>query len=103
MSQRTWVRPVAAIGIALALAAGVLAVLGANPALAFTALAQGAFGDRYALENTLVRAGPLLLVGLGVALAFRCGVWNIGGEGQIYLGALAATGVATRLAPERGP
>ena len=43
-----------------------------------------------------MRAGPLLLVGLGVALSFRCGVWNIGGEGQLLAGALAATALATR-------
>ena len=47
--------------------------------------------------------GPLLLVGLGVALSFRCGIWNIGGEGQLYVGALAATALVTRgLGPEPG-
>ncbi len=87
-----------AISGALALSALFLAVLGADPAGALLALADGAFGDRLALENTLVRAGPLVLIGLAVAVAFRCGLWNIGGEGQLYLGALAATAVATRMA-----
>jgi simple sugar transport system permease protein len=41
--------------------------------------------------------GPLLLVGLGVALSFRCGIWNIGGEGQLYVGAFAATALVTRV------
>lgn len=46
---------------------------------------------------TLVRATPLLLTGLAVALAFRAGIWNIGAEGQFYAGAIAATWVGTRL------
>jgi simple sugar transport system permease protein len=50
-----------------------------------------------------VRFGPLLLVGLGVALSFRCGIWNIGGEGQLHTGALAATALVTRvLGPDAG-
>ena len=86
-----------ALVIALALAGGWLALLGADPrARRSAALASGAFGDAVALESTAVRAGPLLLVGLGVALSFRCGIWNIGGEGQLLGGALAATALATR-------
>lgn len=56
---------------------------------------DGAFGSTYAvLSATLVRSTPLLLVGLAVALAFRAGVLNIGAEGQLLLGAIAASGVA---------
>lgn len=100
MSLRALAEPLAAVAGATAVAALLLVLLGADPALAFTALAQGAFGDRLAIENTLVRMGPLVLIGLGVSFAFRCGVWNIGGEGQLYAGALAATALATRAAPE---
>ena len=89
--------PLVALAIALAVAGAWLALLGADPSAALGALASGAFGDAVALESTAVRAGPLLLVGLGVALSFRCGIWNIGGEGQLLAGALAATAVATRL------
>lgn len=88
--------PLAAIAAALLLSAVFLWLLGADPLRALLALAEGAFGDRIALENTLVRGGPLVLIGLAVAVAFRCGLWNIGGEGQLYVGALAATAVATR-------
>ncbi len=98
--MRRWLEPLAAIGIAVAVLGLLLLLLGANPLRALAALVSGAFGDRLALENTILRMCPLLLVGLGVALAFRCGVWNIGGEGQLYLGALAATALATRVAPE---
>lgn len=94
---RSLLAPIAAIASALALSAVLLALLGADPLRALLALAEGALGDRIALANTLVRAGPLVLIGLAVAVAFRCGLWNIGGEGQLYVGALAATAVATRL------
>lgn len=97
---RKGLEPLVAVAAALALAGAFLAALGAEPGPAGLALLQGAFGDRLAVENTLVRMAPLLLLGLAVALSFRCGVWNIGGEGQLYAGALAATAVATRVAPD---
>jgi simple sugar transport system permease protein len=53
-------------------------------------LLRGSLGSQFALEGTLLKAVPLLLTGLSVALAFRAGVWNIGGEGQFIAGALAA-------------
>lgn len=51
-------------------------------------LVQGAFGDRFAISQSLVRSTPLLLAGLGVAIAWKAGVFNIGGEGQLVIGAL---------------
>ncbi len=65
---------------------------------AFAALLNGAFGSTYALAETVVRSVPLLLTGLAVALAFRAGVWNIGAEGQLLAGALAAIAIAPHLA-----
>ena len=101
--MRALAQPLAAAAVALAASAALLALIGADPVAAFAALATGALGDGIALENTVVRMGPLLLVGLGVALSFRCGIWNIGGEGQLYVGALAATALVTRgLGPEPG-
>jgi simple sugar transport system permease protein len=88
--------PLAAVGAAALLAALFLWALGADPLQALQALARGALGDARALENTLLRFCPLALVGLAVALAFRAGVWNIGAEGQLVLGALLATALATR-------
>ncbi len=55
---------------------------------------QGAFGSTNAFADTLVKASPLLFVGVGTCIAYRCGVINIGGEGQIVIGALFATGIA---------
>ena len=56
-------------------------------------LFEGAFGSRFALSETLTRATPLMLTGLACAVAFRARFCNIGAEGQLYLGALAAVAV----------
>lgn len=67
---------------------------GISVALVFHALFTGAAGDTYRLAETAVKACPLLLTGLAVALALHAGVWNIGAEGQLLLGALAAAWVS---------
>jgi simple sugar transport system permease protein len=86
---------VAAALAALATVGLLLAVLGYSPAPAVAALVSGSMGSGAAWTATLLKTAPLLLTGLAVALSFRCGVWNIGAEGQLYAGALAATAVAT--------
>ena len=83
--------PVFATLAALLVGAFMLLALGANPFVAYGALVQGAFGSGNSLANTLVRATPLLFVGVGICIAFRGGVINIGGEGQFVAGALCAT------------
>ena len=77
---------------------GLISRLGLEPRLrcaaALAALWSGAFGSWYAFTSaTLVRSVPLILIGLGIAIAFRAGVFNIGAEGQFYAGAIAATWV----------
>ena len=76
---------------ALGVGAVMLMVFDANPVVAYGALLEGAFGSTNALADTLVKATPLLLVALGICIAFRGGVINIGGEGQLLLGAVAST------------
>ena len=76
---------------ALGVFAIILMTLGANPIEAYGALIEGAAGSPNAIADTLVKATPLLLIGLGTCIAFRGGVTNIGGEGQLIVGALAAT------------
>ncbi len=83
--------PLLATLAALTVGAIMLQLLGANPFVAYRALLEGAFGSQNALADTIVRATPLLLVGLGICIAFRAGVINIGGEGQFIAGALPAT------------
>ena len=61
---------------------------------------SGALGDWNGVAETLVKTIPLLLAGLGVAVAFRMQLWNIGAEGQFYLGAIVATGTALYLLPD---
>lgn len=84
-------RPILGIILALVVSAGLILAVGGNPIAAYTALVDGAFGSRAALANTGVRAAPLLLSGFAVGLGYKAGLWNIGGTGQIYLGATAAT------------
>jgi ABC-type uncharacterized transport system permease subunit len=79
----------------LALAA---AAFGHAPGAILWTLATGSIGSTFALEGTLLKSVPLLLTGLGVAIAFRAGVWNIGGEGQFVVGAIAAL-LASRFGP----
>jgi len=96
---RSWAPPaVRVVAIAAACVAGLgllLVVLRYDPARAAAALLNGAFGSWYAIgSGTLVRATPLVLTGLAVAIAFRGGVFNVGAEGQFLVGATAATAVA---------
>jgi ABC-type uncharacterized transport system permease subunit len=76
-----------------------LEAAGYDARAALSALWSGAFGSWYAFTSaTLVRAVPLTLIGLGIAVAFRAGVFNIGAEGQFYAGAIAATWVGLHVA-----
>jgi len=85
--------PGAAIA-ALLLGALLMLAFGANPLTGYHALITGAFAGTYALTSTAVKAVPLLLVGAGICIAFRANMLNIGGEGQIAMGGLAATATA---------
>ena len=82
--------PVLATLAALALGAVMLLFLGVNPITAYKALWDGAFGSTNSIAETLVKATPLLLVGLGICISFRGDVINIGGEGQMVIGGLLA-------------
>ena len=85
--------PVFATLAALILGAVMLLFLRVNPIEAYQALWEGAFGSSNAFAETLVKATPLLLVGLGICISFRGDVINIGGEGQMIVGAILATWV----------
>jgi simple sugar transport system permease protein len=86
--------PIGAALVAFFLGAIMILVLGANPIDGLVAMLDGAFGTRERIATTAVRATPLLLVGTGITVAFRSRVINIGGEGQIVIGALMASSVA---------
>ncbi|MEM1274424.1 MAG: ABC transporter permease [Pseudomonadota bacterium] len=89
--------PIAAIVAALILAAGLIAAAGVNPGVAYGEMLRGALGSRLAVTEMLTRATPLILTGLAAATAFRARLWNIGGEGQFYLGALVTAWIGHNL------
>jgi simple sugar transport system permease protein len=86
--------PVLSVLLALVVVGVLLAVNGSDPIAAYRSMVSAAFGSSFALSTTIMKTVPRLLPALGIALALRAGLWNVGAEGQIYVGALAATGVA---------
>jgi general nucleoside transport system permease protein len=82
--------PIAAAIVAVLLLALSGAAFGHSPRVLLELLVSGSVGSPFALQNTLVKSVPLLLTGLSIVIAFRAGVWNIGGEGQFIVGAIAA-------------
>ncbi len=89
--------PLASVAFALLLGGAFVALSGNDPLKAYGALFRGAFGTPYDLTETVISAIPLALAGLSVAIAFRTGLFNIGAEGQLLVGALAAGKVGVDL------
>lgn len=83
--------PVSAVLAALLIGAIMLGTLGANPIKGYGTMFIAAFGSLDGLSNTAVKSIPLLLVGVGICISFRASVINIGGEGQMVMGALLST------------
>jgi general nucleoside transport system permease protein len=89
--------PLIAILFSFAIGAVIVLVTGNNPIAVYAALIEGAVGDPLALGRTLLYTTPLIFTGLAVAVAFRAGLFNIGGEGQLYLGAITAAWLGVSL------
>ena len=89
--------PLVAVAAAMALSGALIRLAGVPATAAFGEILAGAFGSRLGLTETLVRATPLILTGLAAAVAFRARVWNIGAEGQLYLGAISVAALGTAL------
>lgn len=87
--------PVLAVAASLLLCSVLILWTGEPVGRAYGLLLNGAFGSTFAVAETLTRATPLILTGLAAAVAFRAKFWNIGAEGQLYAGALAATWIGT--------
>ena len=92
-----------ALLLALLVASVLLIALNADPLAAYSAMLQGSIGSENATAETLVKATPILFVGIGITIAFRGGMINIGGEGQMIAGALAGVTVALILGEARVP
>ena len=90
--------PAGAVIIALALAAVAMLIAGVSPVDGFSALFTGALGGRSQIAETLVQTTALLFPALGVCLAFRAGLFNIGAEGQLLIGGLFAGAVGSQVA-----
>src|SRR5215470_8293415 len=82
--------PIVALLLALIAASIVIAISGGKPIESLKALFLGAFATPQGITRTLAKATPLIFTGLSVALALRAGLFNIGAEGQIVVGGLAA-------------
>ena len=87
------ITPLIAVIFALLVGAIVIMIIGEDPIFVYKVLFSNALGNRDGWGNVLFRATPLIFTGLAVAFAFRCGLFNIGGEGQMYIGTFLATWV----------
>lgn len=88
--------PIGAVVAALILSGILIAIAGAPVFEAYKRIVIGAFGSRLSSTETLTRATPLILTGLAAAVAFRARLWNIGAEGQFYLGAIAVAAFGSK-------
>ena len=82
--------PLLSILLAFVIGGIIMAALGADPFLAVKYLFQGAFGSKAGIGTTLAKATPLMFTALCACFAYRCGVFNLGGEGQFLMGSIAA-------------
>lgn len=89
--------PLVAIFMAFVIGAVIVLATGSNPLAAYAALFVGAFGSASSIGETLLQATPLIFTGLAVAVAFRAGLFNIGGEGQFFIGSITAAGLGVSL------
>lgn len=106
MEQPTWLRyasPIILVGAALLVGALLLRLAGANPWFVYRQMFSIAFGSAYGWSDTTIKAVPLIVIGLGVALALRMRLFNVGAEGQFFIGAFMATGVALYILPTNTP
>ena len=83
--------------LALLLGAGIMLASGHDPIQGYTLMFEGAFGTQRAIGNTLAKSATLCLTGLATAVAAQAGIFNVGGEGQLYLGAMASAIVGAKL------
>jgi simple sugar transport system permease protein len=92
-----WLAPVLAVGLTLVVGLAVFAALGQDPVRAFHAFFIEPLADANGVAELLLKASPLCLMALGLAIGYRANVWNIGAEGQMYIGGVFATGLAIHL------
>lgn len=89
--------PIISILCAFAIASILILFIGGNPSEAFSYLFIGSFGSTANFSNTLIKATPLIFTGLAATFAYKCGVFNLGAEGQFVIGAIASIWISTNL------
>ncbi len=94
---RSIYKAIISILLALVVTSGLFIISGVNPFVAYFYMFYGSLGNTNFLIETLVRTSPILLVSLGLGIAFKCKVWNIGAEGQLYIGAFLGAETAISL------
>ncbi|ABV33611.1 MULTISPECIES: ABC transporter permease [Pseudothermotoga] len=99
MNSKVWafIVPAVSVLIALLISSVIIMLIGQNPITAYAALFKGAFGSKLAIASTIVKTTPLILTGLAVGFGFRAGLFNIGAEGQMIVGAMIATAFAINI------
>ena len=103
-ARSVWaIAPLVAVAASFVVAALLALLGGASPFAVFAAVIKGAAGTQFAFLETLTRATPLIFTGLAAAVAFRAKLWNIGGEAQLYAGAIMAIVLGTGALPLPAP
>jgi general nucleoside transport system permease protein len=97
------VAPLLAVVLTLVVGLAIFAVLGQNPLHAFRAFFLDPVSNANGVSELLLKASPLCLIALGLTIGFRANIWNIGAEGQMYLGGIFATGLAIHYNEAGGP
>ncbi len=92
--MRSYAISIASVAASLLVVAALLATIGVNPGEAYATMVARTFGSKFGITELLVKTAPIILTGLAVAIPYRAGLWNIGAEGQLYMGAFAASFIA---------
>jgi len=100
LNNRLWafLVPIISVIMALLISSVVILLIGQDPIVAYAALFKGAFGSKLAIASVIIKTTPLILTGLAVGFGFRAGLFNIGAEGQMVMGAMIATAFAINVA-----
>ena len=94
--------PLLALAVTVVIGVALFALLGKDPVRGLAMFFVEPFRGAYSISELCVKATPLMLIGLGLAVCYRANVWNIGAEGQFVLGAIAGTWVALQATPATG-
>lgn len=99
----SYLSPIIAVGVMLLLMMGMFAIAGRDPVTSLQAFVVSPVSNLYGVGEMLLKASPLILIGIGLAVGFRAGVWNIGAEGQLVVGAIFGGALALHFSESVSP